>query len=110
MTIAASGAPAAGNRWIAEARAMLALAWPMVLTNLGQTAMTTTDVMMMGWLGADVLAAGALGTSLYFAPQIFGLGLVTAASPMISSELGRNRHSVRDVRRTVRQAMWMAVA
>jgi len=110
MTIAASGAPAAGNRWIAEARAMLALAWPMVLTNLGQTAMTTTDVMMMGWLGADVLAAGALGPSLYFAPQIFGLGLVTAASPMISSELGRNRHSVRDVRRTVRQAMWMAVA
>jgi MATE family multidrug resistance protein len=109
MTIAASGAPAAGNRWLAEARAMLALAWPMVLTNLGQIAMTTTDVMMMGHLGSDALAAGTLGFSLYFAPNIFGLGLLAAASPMIATELGRNRHSVRDVRRTVRQGLWLAL-
>jgi MATE family multidrug resistance protein len=110
MSIAASGAPAAGNRWITEARAMLALAWPMVLTNLGQTAMTTTDVMMMGRLGADQLAAGTLGSSLYFGPMIFGLGLISACSPMIAAEVGRKGHSVRDVRRTVRQAMWIALA
>lgn len=88
---------------------MLALAWPMVLTNLGQTAMTTTDVMMMGRLGPDALAAGTLGFSLYFAPNIFGLGLLAATSPMIATELGRNRHSVRDVRRTVRQGLWLAL-
>lgn len=88
---------------------MLALAWPMVLTNLGQTAMTATDVMMMGRLGPDTLAAGALGTSLYFAPLIFGLGLILATSPMIATELGRKRHSVRDLRRTVRQGLWLAV-
>jgi multidrug resistance protein, MATE family len=109
MTIVASGAPAAGRNWIAEGRAMLALAWPMILTNLGQTAMTATDVMMMGRLGTDSLAAGALGSSLYFAPMIFGLGLMLAASPMMAKELGRNRHSVRDVRRTVRQGMWIAL-
>jgi hypothetical protein len=56
MTIAASGAPTAGRKWVSEARAMLMLAWPMVLTNLGPTAMTATDVMMMGRLGPDVLA------------------------------------------------------
>lgn len=88
---------------------MLALAWPMILTNLGQTAMTATDVMMMGRLGADALAAGALGSNLYFAPLIFGLGLMLATSPMIATELGRKRHSVRDVRRTVRQGLWLAV-
>lgn len=110
MTFVASGAPAAGRKWIAEARAMLALAWPMILTNLGQIAMSTTDVMMMGRLGPDSLAAGTLGFSLYFAPNIFGLGLMAAVSPMIATELGRNRHSVRDVRRTVRQGMWIAVA
>lgn len=88
---------------------MLALAWPMVLTNLGQTAMTATDVMMMGRLGPDTLAAGALGSSLYFAPLIFGLGLILATSPMIATELGRKRHSVRDLRRTVRQGLWLAV-
>lgn len=87
---------------------MLALAWPMVLTNLGQTAMTTTDVMMMGRLGPNALAAGTLGANLYFMPMIFGLGLILAVSPMIAFELGRKRHSVRDVRRTVRQGFWVA--
>ena len=38
----------------------------MALTNLAQIAMGTTDIVMMGWLGSDTLAAGALGTNLYF--------------------------------------------
>ncbi|WP_091911504.1 MATE family efflux transporter [Mesorhizobium sp. YR577] len=102
-------ARASANPWRLEIRAMLALAWPMILTNLGQTAMTATDVMMMGRLSADTLAAGALGANLYFAPLIFGLGLMLATSPMIATELGRRRHSVRDLRRTVRQGLWLAI-
>jgi MATE family multidrug resistance protein len=94
--------------WAGEARATLVLAWPLILTNLAQTLMTATDVVMMGWLGPDALAAGALGANLYFATMIFGLGLTTATAPMIARELGRKGHSVRDVRRTVRQGMWMA--
>ena len=81
----------------------------MVLTNLAQIAMTATDVMMMGRAGPGMLAAGALGANLYFAPLIFGLGLMNATSPMMASELGRHRHSVRDIRRTVRQGLWIAV-
>lgn len=100
-----------GNRqaWIAEARATIGLAWPLILTNVAQTAMTTTDVLLMGRLGPEALAAGALGANLYFATMIFGLGLTTATAPMIARELGRKGHSVRDVRRTVRQGMWAAV-
>jgi multidrug resistance protein, MATE family len=56
-----------------------------------------------------MLAAGALGSNLYFAPLIFGLGLMNATAPMMAIELGRNRHSVRDIRRTVRQGLWIAV-
>nr|WP_235911830.1 MATE family efflux transporter [Mesorhizobium xinjiangense] len=82
----------------------------MVLTNLAQNAMTATDVMMMGRLGPLALGAGSLGFNLYFAPQIFGLGLILATSPMMARELGRDRHSVRDVRRTARQGMWIALA
>ena len=88
---------------------MLALGWPMILTNLGQVAMNATDVMLMGRLGPQALAAGALGSNIYFMPLIFGLGLMLATSPMIATELGRKRHSVRDVRRTVRQGLWLAV-
>ena len=87
---------------------MLALSWPMVLTNVAQTAMTATDVIMMGHLGPEALAAGALGSNLYHAVLIFGIGVMGAVSPMIAIELGRNRHAVRDLRRTVRQGFWAA--
>ena len=64
----------------------------------------------MGWLGPEALAAGALATNLNFAFLIFGIGLVTATAPLMAIELGRKRHSVRDVRRSVRQGIWAAVA
>ena len=63
----------------------------------------------MGWLGPKALAAGALGTNLYFALLIFGIGLMSATAPLIAEELGRRRHSVREVRRTVRQGFWAAI-
>src|SRR5687768_17586049 len=109
MSAMDTAARATETPWRDEIRAMLQLSWPMILTNLGQTAMTATDVLMMGRLGSDALAAGSLGSNLYFLPLIFGLGLMNAQSPMIATELGRKRHSVRDVRRTVRQGLWIAI-
>ena len=73
---------------------MLALGWPLILTNVAQNALMTSDVILMGRLGPQVLAAGALGTNLYFAFLIFGIGLVSATSPLIAEELGRRRHAV----------------
>ena len=110
MTEIASKVPAARGTWAMEARATLSLAWPLVLTNVAQVALGFTDVIMMGWLGPGALAAGALATNLNFAFLIFAIGLVTATSPLIAIELGRSRHSVRDVRRSVRQGLWVAVS
>ena len=101
---------ASRQAWGAEVRATLSLAWPLIVTNLSQTAMTTTDIVFIGRLGADSLAAAALGTNLYFAFLIVGIGIASATAPLIASEVGRNRFSVRDVRRTFRQAMWTAIA
>ncbi|CAH1653451.1 putative multidrug resistance protein NorM [Hyphomicrobiales bacterium] len=106
MTIADASRP--HHSWLSEARAMLALSWPMVLTNVAQTAMTATGVIMMGHLGPEALAAGALGTNLYNAALIFGIGAMGAVAPMLAIELGRNKHAVRDLRRTVRQGFWAA--
>ena len=108
MSVVTNKRTVASGSWGEEIKAMLLLAWPMILTNLGQTAMMATDVMMMGRLGPKTLAAGTLGSNLYFAPMMFGLGLILAVSPMIAFELGRRKHSVRDVRRTVRQGLWVA--
>jgi MATE family multidrug resistance protein len=96
--------------WRDELRATVALAWPLVLTNLTQSLIQSTDVVLLGWAGARTLASATIGINLYYAFLIFGIGLVIAAAPMMAKELGARRHSVRDVRRTVRQAMWSALA
>ena len=57
----------ARRAWLDEVRATLALAWPIIATNLLQMALTTTDVIMMGRLGPDALASGVLGANLFFA-------------------------------------------
>ncbi|HEX8620726.1 MAG TPA: MATE family efflux transporter [Allosphingosinicella sp.] len=102
--------PETRRLWREEIRATVALAWPLILTNLSQSLIQSTDVLLLGWAGSRVLAAATLGINLYYACFIFGIGLVYAASPMIAKELGARRHSVRDVRRTVRQTLWSALA
>ncbi len=97
------------SAWRQEAGATARLAGPLVLTNLTQAAIQGTDVVLLGWLGPRSLAAGALGSNIYIAFLIFGMGLVMAASPLMSRKIGAMPHSVRDVRRTVRQTMWAAV-
>ena len=96
--------------WREEIRATLALAWPLVLTNLAQAAIHATDVILLGRLGARQLAAGALGTNLMMACVVIASGLVMAGSPMIAKAIGARSNAVRDVRRTVRQTMWAATA
>src|SRR4051812_46235963 len=104
--------PSASARhlWREEIRATATLAWPLILTNISQSLIQATDVLLLGWVGPRTLAAGMLGVNLYVAFLIFGMGLVYAASPMMAKELGARRHSVRDVLRTVRQTMWSAAA
>jgi multidrug resistance protein, MATE family len=94
--------------WRDEAGATARLAGPLILTNVAQSAINATDVVLLGWLGARELAASAIGLNLYLVFLIFGMGLVMAASPIMARELGARRHSVREVRRTVRQAIWAA--
>ena len=94
--------------WLLELRALVALSWPLALSNLAQIGMGTTDLMMMGSLGPDTLAAGALGTNLYFMLMIFGIGLLNAVSPMIARELGRASPRIGEVRKVVQQGLWSA--
>src|SRR4051794_829122 len=86
--------PVHRSRWAYEARAMVVLAVPIVLTNLAQVALGATDVVMMGWLGPEALAAGALAVNLNYAVLIFALGVVTATATVIAQEVGRNRFAV----------------
>jgi multidrug resistance protein, MATE family len=101
------GVPA--SPWTKEARALLLLAWPIILGNLAQSVIQATDLILLGRVSADALAAGSLGFNLFVPFLVVGIGLMAAVSPLVAAERGRRRHSVRDVRRTVRQGMWLAV-
>ena len=94
--------------WLAELRSTLALAWPLILANLTMQLIQATDVVLLGWLGPNELAAAALGLSLSFGMILFALGVLTATSPMMASALGARSNAVRDVRRTFRQGVWAA--
>jgi len=106
---ALSTAPPRGQgAWRREIIATLTLAWPLILTNVAQTALQASDVVMLAWLSPEALAAGALGANLMFVCFIAGVGLFSAVAAMIAAERGRKRNAVREVRRTVRQGFWAA--
>ena len=95
--------------WWAELRATMALAWPLILSNLTFALIQATDIVLMGWLGAHERAAAALGINLTWPLGFAAFGLLTAASPMMATALGAKTRSVREVRRSFRQSIWLCV-
>jgi MATE family multidrug resistance protein len=93
--------------WGGELRALLSLGWPLILGQLAQNALFTTDVVMMGWLGPQYLAAGSLATAFFNIFLLSGIGLVGAVAPMVAQ--ARGRRDIRSVRRVVRQGLWVAI-
>ncbi|MEX0859396.1 MAG: MATE family efflux transporter [Cucumibacter sp.] len=102
-----AGRTAVDSGWAEEARTTFALAWPLIITQVAQIAFFTTDVIVMGWLGPDYLAAGTLATALIHPLVVGGFGVVFATSPMVAQAIGAR--DFRSIRRTVRQGFWIAL-
>ena len=103
-----SGSPA--PTWRGELRALARLATPIVGANLLQMAVTSLDVLFVARLGTVEFAAATLGAFL-FSLTLWSIGsMVAASSPIIAAERGRGTHAVREVRRTFRMSLWLAVA
>lgn len=96
--------------WGQELRATLALAVPLAATNLLQMLIHAVDVIFIARLGDTPLAASSLAIAIFGLTVWAMTGLVGACAPLIAAERGRRLHSVRDIRRTVRMGMWVAVA
>ena len=95
--------------WRTELRAMLMLAWPLILANLTQQIIQATDVLLMGRLGSTQLAAATLALNLTFTINIFLLGLITASAPMMPTALGQRSNSVPEARGPFRAGAWRVV-
>ncbi|MGH8879802.1 MAG: MATE family efflux transporter, partial [Stackebrandtia sp.] len=68
---------------------LAALALPIALTQLAQVALTTTDTVMMGILGAKALAAGGLAVVLFEQLRTMGVGLLTAVGNQVAAAQAR---------------------
>ena len=106
--VLAGAAPAAASRtnWRDELIETIRLALPIALTQLGQVAMMTSDLALLGRLGNQVVAASALAHTILFAFFIVGMGVVSAVSPLASQAFGAR--DPRMVRRALRAGLWAA--
>ncbi|HLS17066.1 MAG TPA: MATE family efflux transporter [Paenalcaligenes sp.] len=95
--------------WLKETRASIKLGYPLILTNLAQIAILTTNTIYFGQLGKAELAAASLAASLYQVTMIFSLGLVSATVPMLANVLGQRRSNIRQVRRILRHGFLSAL-
>src|SRR5262245_50418698 len=99
--------PASRVLWRDELAETTKLAMPMAATQLGQIAMMTTDLALLGRLGDHVVAGAALAHTVLFAVFTVGMGLVSAVAPLASQAFGARRP--RYVRRSVRVGLWAAL-
>ncbi|MFL0413417.1 MATE family efflux transporter [uncultured Sphingomonas sp.] len=94
----------------AELSALVRIAAPLVGANLLQMAVSAVDVIFVARLGTVDLAAATLGVFMFNLTMYALIGLTSAAAPLIAAELGRRKHAVREVRRSVRMALWVGAA
>jgi MATE family multidrug resistance protein len=106
-TITAAATPPARAVWRGEIVETAALAWPMALTQLGQIAMMSTDLALIGRLGDVAVAAVGLAQMILFTGFVFGMGIVSAVAALAAQAYGAREPRL--VRRTLRMGLWAAV-
>src|SRR5690554_4658879 len=67
------------------------IAYPVMLSQLGQVTVGVADAMMVGRLGSVPLAAAALGNSIFFVILMFGIGTSMAITPLVAAADGKGR-------------------
>jgi len=69
----------------------LALAFPIILSQLGQVTVSLADTFMVGRLGTVELAAVAFANSIYTVIFIFGLGFSLGQTPHVGKAYGKKQ-------------------
>lgn len=104
----AAGAKAPGATvWRDEMTETVRLALPIAATQLGQIAMMTSDLALIGRLGDKAVAAAALAHTVLFTVFVVGMGLISAVTPLCAQYFGARQP--RMVRRALRVGLWASV-
>lgn len=96
------------QKYINEARSLLALAIPVIIAQFSQTAIGVVDTIMAGGVSPTDMAAVAVGTSIWLPTILFGQGLLMALTPIVAQLNGSGHRS--NIAHQVRQSFWLASA
>lgn len=94
------------QKYVIEARQLLALAIPVILAQIAQTSMGFVDTVMAGGYSATDMAAVAIGTSIWLPAILFGHGLLMALTPTVAQLNGSGRRE--RIAHQIRQGFWLA--
>ena len=90
-----------------ELRAMLALALPVILSELGWITMGIVDTIMVSPLGPAAIGAVGTGSTIFMSVVIFGMGTLFALDTYVSQSFGAGR--IDDCHRWLFAALQLAV-
>jgi MATE family multidrug resistance protein len=94
------------DAWMKEARELLKLAGPLVITQLAQMVVMTTDIVMLSRYSETALAGAGLGNTVFFLCWLIGTGPAAAVSPMVAHIVGARPNDRANVRGVVRMGLW----
>lgn len=94
------------SRIARELGRLLPLAGPLVANNLALAGMNFADTVMAGRLGANDLAAVAVGNGIWMVIFLFGLGVLMGMSPTAAQHFGAGQTG--EVGRAARQCLWLS--
>jgi multidrug resistance protein, MATE family len=92
--------------WRRELRDLIALAVPVVFSELGWMAQGVVDTIMVGKLGPAAIGAVAVGNAVYYTPSLFGMGLLLGLDTLVAQAYGRRDHD--ECHRWLAQGVYLA--
>ena len=94
-------------RFRSELADLLKLAIPVVLSELGWSAMSMVDTVMVGRLSPAAIGAVGISSAIFYTPALFGIGLLLGLDTLVSQAFGRGDFD--DCHRALAQGVYLAI-
>jgi MATE family multidrug resistance protein len=96
------------TRFRSELAALLLLAVPVVLSELGWMAMSVVDTIIVGRLSPAAIGAVGISSAIFYTPTLFGIGLLLGLDTLVAQAFGRGDFD--DCHRALAQGVYLAIA
>lgn len=90
-----------------ELKAFVQLAIPLATAQVAQLATGFVDTVMMGHLGRETLAAGAIASITFFSFLVTASGVVMGVSPLVAQAYGAGNKT--RIEQVTRQGLWLSL-